>query len=439
MAEGRLRGEAAQRALVEKLNPSPKLRYVASLLSALPSPLRGEGAEHRPFKLKSLSSLLPLAASLLLSGAAFSAEVKIGYLGLKDDPRYHPDLVYTRIEIAPGGNPIDGATMGVEEMKVVSDAVDQQVVLDHQEATDATSLVAKLDAMVKAGEQFVILDLPAELVDQVAGQTRDWPVTLLNATAPEDYLRQRCYPNLLHTAASDRMLSDAMVQLLRTRNWTKVLMLVGSEPRDKAMAAAFRASAERQRFNIVDEREFTLATDPANREKNNSLLITGNADYDVVFVADHQGEFSRYLPYDTQLPRLVVGSTGLVASEWQWSWDRDGSTQVTSRFETLTDGRRMTGQDWSTWIAAKAIVTAYAKARTGEYQKTADYIRGNRLKIDGAKGVQLNFRPWDGQMRFPIVLATHNAVIAEAPLEGFLHQTNVLDTLGTDEPEHKCQ
>ena len=68
-----------------------------------------------------------------------------------------------------------------------------------------------------------------------------------------------------------------------------------------------------------------------------------------------------------------------------------------------------------------------------------DYIRGNRLKIDGAKGVQLNFRPWDGQMRFPIVLATHNAVIAEAPLEGFLHQTNVLDTLGTDEPEHKCQ
>ena len=42
-------------------------------------------------------------------------------------------------------------------------------------------------------------------------------------------------------------------------------------------------------------------------------------------------------------------------------------------------------------------------------------------------------------MRFPIVLATHNAVIAEATLEGFLHQTNVLDTLGTDEPEHKCQ
>jgi hypothetical protein len=41
-------------------------------------------------------------------------------------------------------------------------------------------------------------------------------------------------------------------------------------------------------------------------------------------------------------------------------------------------------------------------------------------------------------MRMPIMLATHNAVIAIPPLEGFEHQTNVLDTLGTDEPEHSC-
>ena len=82
-----------QGALVEKLSPSPKLRYVASLLPALPPPLRGEGAGRRRLKSGLLFGLLPLAASLLLGGAAFSAEIKIGYLGLKDDPRYHPDLV----------------------------------------------------------------------------------------------------------------------------------------------------------------------------------------------------------------------------------------------------------------------------------------------------------------------------------------------------------
>ncbi|MDB5538258.1 MAG: hypothetical protein JWP26_2699 [Devosia sp.] len=379
-----------------------------------------------------------LALGLWSSAALAEGPVAIGYLGLQDDPRYHPDIVYTRIEIAPGGNPVDGATMGIDDLKVVSDAVGQTVSLDHQEAADAASLTAKVQAMVTAGEHFIILDLPAELVEQVAMATKDLPVTLINATAPEDRLRSLCLPNLLHTASSDRMNADAMVQYLRTRNWTKVLMLVGPLERDKAMADAFRASADRQRLNVVDTRTFTLATDPANRESNNSQLITGNADYDVVYVADNQGEFSRYLPYDTQLPRLVIGSTGLAASEWQWSWDRDGSTQVTVRFEELTKGRRMTGQDWATWIAAKSIVTAYAKARSDDYAKIAEYIRGSRLRLDGSKGVQLNFRPWDGQMRMPIVLATHNAVIAEAPLDGFLHETNTLDTLGTDEPEQQC-
>ncbi|KRA55904.1 hypothetical protein ASD80_01055 [Devosia sp. Root635] len=375
----------------------------------------------------------------LLSSSVAAAEVTIGYLGLTDDARYHPDIVYTRIEIAPGGNPIDGATMGVSDLAVVSDAVGQTVSLDHVEAADAPALIATLKDMVGKGEHFVILDLPADLVDQVAAAAADLPVTLVNATAPQDYLRTRCYPNLLHTAASDRMNADAMVQLLRTRNWTRILMLVGPHERDAEMAASFRASAERLRLDIVDERQFTLSTDPANREANNTQLITGGADYDIIYIADSEGEYARYLPYDTQLARPVVGSTGLVASEWQWSWDRDGSTQVTVRFEELTDGRRMTGQDWATWMAAKSIVTAYAKARSDDPADIAAYLRSSRLRMDGAKGVQLNFREWDGQMRMPIVLATHNAVIAEAPLEGFLHQTTTLDTLGTDQPEHQCQ
>lgn len=383
--------------------------------------------------------ILATFAAGLLAGSVAAAPVTIGYLGLTDDLRYHPDIAYTRIELAPGGNPIDGAKMGIDDLKVVSDAVGQTVTLDQQEAGDALTLVSKVQEMAAGGENFIIVDLPAELVDQVAAATAELPVTLINATAPEDFLRTRCYPNLIHTAASDRMTSDAIVQLLRTRNWTRILMLVGPLERDTAMAAAFRSSAERLRLEIVDERQFTLSTDPANREANNRQLITGGADYDIIYVADSEGEYSRYLPYDTQLPRPIVGSTGLAASEWQWSWDRDGSTQVTVRFEELTDGRRMTGQDWATWIAAKSIVTAYAKARSEDPAEIAEYLRGTRLKMDGAKGVQLNFREWDGQMRMPIVLATHNAVIAEAPLEGFLHQNTTLDTLGTDQPEHQCQ
>jgi hypothetical protein len=48
-------------------------------------------------------------------------------------------------------------------------------------------------------------------------------------------------------------------------------------------------------------------------------------------------------------------------------------------------------------------------------------------------------RPWDHQLRQAILLAAPYEVVARAPVEGFLHKTNELDTLGDDEPESPCR
>jgi ABC transporter substrate binding protein (PQQ-dependent alcohol dehydrogenase system) len=220
-----------------------------------------------------------------------------------------------------------------------------------------------------------------------------------------------------------------------------VLVLQGPLPRDTILADAFKAAAARLRLNVVDTRSFTLSRTPDAQENNDFLLVTGGVDYDVVFVADSEGEYGRYLQYSTQLPRPVIGTAGLVPMEWHWSWDRDGATQLTSRFLKLTDRRReMTGADWSTWMAVRAIVNAYSRAPGApDPEKVDAYLRSDKLRVDGSKGFSLNFRSWDGQLRQPIVLATENAVIAAAPLPGFEHQFSDLDTLGEDEPEHKCQ
>lgn len=385
----------------------------------------------------------PIVFAALLMGSAvpaFSADVTVGYVGLKDDLRYHPEVAYTRIEISPALKPIEGVRLGLDDMKIVTDAVNVTVKLDAYEAADAQDAFAKVAAMSGAGEHFVILDLPGDIVAQVAELSKTLPITLINATAPQDALRDLCLPNLMHSGASDRMISDTYTQFLRHRNWTKALMLVGKEPRDKEIADAFQASAQRLRIEIVDRKEFTTSTDPANREENNTKLITGGKDYDVVFIADSLGDYARYLNYATQLPRPVIGSTGLTASEWHWSWDRDGATRVTLRFQRLAEGGRvMSPQDWSTWIAAKSIATAYAKARSDDPAKIDAYLKGSRFTIDGSKGYRMNFRPWDRQLRMPMVLATSNAVIEAAPFAEFLHQTNELDTLGVDEPESKCK
>ena len=97
------------------------------------------------------------------------------------------------------------------------------------------------------------------------------------------------------------------------------------------------------------------------------------------------------------------------------------------------------GTPGATWMAAKSIVTAYAKSGSSDPAEVAAFLRGPRLRLDGSKGVQMNFRPWDGQLRMPITLATADAVIEAAPLDGFEHQVTTLDTLGTDQPEHVCR
>jgi ABC transporter substrate binding protein (PQQ-dependent alcohol dehydrogenase system) len=60
------------------------------------------------------------------------------------------------------------------------------------------------------------------------------------------------------------------------------------------------------------------------------------------------------------------------------------------------------------------------------------------LRLELYKGYPGSFRSWDGQLRQPVLLATGEAVVGMAPVEGVLHETSILDTLGLDDPEFTC-
>ena len=60
------------------------------------------------------------------------------------------------------------------------------------------------------------------------------------------------------------------------------------------------------------------------------------------------------------------------------------------------------------------------------------------FELAGFKGRPMTFRTWNGQLRQPIPLVHERALVAQAPLEGFLHQRSELDTLGFDQPESGC-
>jgi ABC transporter substrate binding protein (PQQ-dependent alcohol dehydrogenase system) len=65
-------------------------------------------------------------------------------------------------------------------------------------------------------------------------------------------------------------------------------------------------------------------------------------------------------------------------------------------------------------------------------------MRSDKMELAAFKGVKLSFRPWDGQLRQPVLLANADSLVSVSPQPGFLHQVSELDTLGVDQPETKC-
>ena len=66
-------------------------------------------------------------------------------------------------------------------------------------------------------------------------------------------------------------------------------------------------------------------------------------------------------------------------------------------------------------------------------------LQGPDFELAGFKGQKLTFRPWNWQLRQPILLAAPRALVSVSPQEGFLHERSLLDTLGYDAPESGCE
>jgi ABC transporter substrate binding protein (PQQ-dependent alcohol dehydrogenase system) len=234
------------------------------------------------------------------------------------------------------------------------------------------------------------------------------------------------------------MLSDALAQHLRAQNWTSILLLHGNSDQDAVAANAARRSIAKFGLGLVADRTFELSNDPRHRDRNNIALLTSGPRHDVIWLVDSEGEFGRYVPYATQWPRPVVGSEGLMPLAWHWTWERNGAPQLNQRFRREA-GRDMTSEDWAAWVATRAIIEAVTRLGAADPAEVAAFVRSDALAVDLYKGARGSFRQWNGQLRQPVLLATHNAVITTAPVDGFQHQTDTLDTLGLDEQESRCR
>ena len=375
-----------------------------------------------------------LLLATLASAAAAATPLKATLISPDPDAR----LERSRLERAflghPGGPASDGVQVALDEGEFELQAADAAVALTKLTAGTLEAARAAAQAAERAGAAVLLADLPADWLLAVVDAVK---LPVINIGDAADRLRQQdCRARLFHIIPSERMRADALAQTLVSRKWSKLLLLVGASAQDQLRSATVQASIKRYGLQVVAVKPFKLSGDPRERDLANPLLLTAGSTYDAVWVVDSDGEFARGLPYRIVLPRPVVGDAGLVAVAWHAQFERYGAPQVTRRFAKSAK-RPMTAHDWAAWMAGKALIAAASAAPKGPAAAWAQALATTAL--DGSKGGSLTFRPWDGQLRQTVLLTDGQGVISQAPIDGLLHPSNVLDTLGADAPEKLCK
>jgi ABC transporter substrate binding protein (PQQ-dependent alcohol dehydrogenase system) len=367
--------------------------------------------------------------------------ITIGFVDIDGDPRHEPLKAYERLILKTRDHPYAGAQVGIEESQAIARVLKMEFALERITVKSPAEVTpAVTQAIDGRNIHYFIIDAPAEAFKPLAAAVKGRDALLFNATAPEDWLRRDlCSREVVHTLPSLAMSMDGLMQHLISRKWRDILVLQGPKPADAVMTKAFEASVKKFGSRIVAKKEFEASTDPRQREKNNPALLTsGTRDYDVLFIADDDFEFARQVSYQTVRARPVVGAIDLEPVAWHWTWEHFGAPQVNSRFRKLANDRHMDSDDWAAWIAVKMVVKAAQGTRSADFKKQRDFMLGADAIFDGDKGLAMSVRPWDHQLRQAILLAAPYEVVASAPVEGFLHKTNVLDTLGDDEQDTPC-
>lgn len=365
-------------------------------------------------------------------------ELRLGLLTREVPPPPLYDLL-----AVPADDAVSGAELAIKDNNTTGQFTGQSYALEPVTLAEDEDAGAAARKLADGGIKLLIVNLPAADLLKVDDAVKGRGVTLFNIAATDDALRaEQCRADIFHVAPSRAMLADALMQFLAMKRWSKLFLIVGPNPADQLYADALRKSAKKFGLKIVADKPWTFG--PLGRDRSDSitrsdaLVFSRGVDADVLVVADEANDFGNYIPYRTFEPRLVAGTQGLTAGTWHPAQDAWGSAQLQNRFLRATN-RPMRASDYQAWLAVRMVGEAATRAKTTDPVALAKFMRSPDFNLAAFKGVPVSVRPWDQQVRQPLLIAQPLGIVSVAPEEGFLHQRTPLDTLGVDERESKCR
>jgi ABC transporter substrate binding protein (PQQ-dependent alcohol dehydrogenase system) len=368
-------------------------------------------------------------------------EIKVGYLHAPPSR-----IRISLIDVPAANDGLAGAQLAIDDDNTTGRFLKQHYSLVEKLVGENDDPVAAMNTLADEGAAFIVTSLDADRLLKVADAGKARGMTMINALAPDERLREQdCRANVFHVAPSRSMLADALAQYLVWKKWRKWMLITGSHENDELFAEALRHAATRFGAKIVEQRAYrdtggARRTDSgiAEIQQQMPMITQGAPEYDVLVAADESEVFAGYLPYRTWDPRPVAGSAGLVPTTWDAAFDQWGAVQLQNRF-TKSFQRSMTAHDMQVWTAVRMIGEAASRVGSGDPAKMLAFMKSPEFSVAAFKGQKLTLRDWNLQLRQPILLFDGRNTVSVSPQEGFLHQVSTLDTLGLDRPETKCK
>jgi ABC transporter substrate binding protein (PQQ-dependent alcohol dehydrogenase system) len=308
-------------------------------------------------------------------------------------------------------------------------------------------IVAKAKEVLADGDTFIVADLEADDLLSVADLPEAKNAVIVNIRSNATKLRQEeCRPNVFHVIPDWAMRADALAQYLIWKSWPRWYVLRRDAPADEDYFAQVKRAAARFGGKVVEDQVYRLPPGARNVDSGHQQVQTqipmetqAATDHDVLWVINTEDDFGDYLMYRTHLPRPVVGTQGLQATAWDPSYTESGAMRF-QRAILRQANREATERDYTGWLGVRTITESILKSNKTTPEEVKAYMLSPDFKLEASKGQALSFRDWDHQMRQPIILGGGTRVpVSISPQDGFLHETNLTDTLGFDRPESKCK
>jgi len=346
--------------------------------------------------------------------------------------------ILSNLDKTPENEGLAGAEVATKDNATTGQFLGHNYNLKSKIVEDGDDILSSAKSML-SDNSYLLINAPKQMIELIADLPEAQGALLFNVSSPDNDLRNNaCRVNLLHTIPSRSMLTDALAQFSVKKRWNKWAVIHGVHEADMAYLTSLEQSAKKFGINTVATKEWAFDADMRRNASREVPLFTQDMpDHDMIILADELGDFGRYVMYNTWMPRPAAGTEGIVPSAWSFSVEQHGAAQLQSRF-TKSQNRDMRPIDYAAWAAVRAIGEAVTRTNSSDVKTIRNYIFSDEYTLAGFKGRPLTFRKWNGQMRQPIPLSHSRAVVAMAPIEGYLHQRNELDTLGLDKQETSC-